>query len=125
MSPKTKRIVDIIAAVIPAGLVMLSGVFKFIGGEQVVQGFTALGVIQYLPVLGTAEICFALLYIPRKTMKMGFILLSCYFAGAMATELSHGMAPASPTITLSIIWISAFIRDRSIFLPVAERTQNA
>ena len=45
MSPKTKRIVNIIATAIPSGLVLLSGVVKFMGGEQVVQGFTALGVI--------------------------------------------------------------------------------
>lgn len=117
MAPKTKRIVDIIATAIPVGLVLLSGFMKFTFSEQVVQGFTALGVIQYLPILGMAEIFFALLLIPRQTMKIGFILLSCYFAGAMATELSHGMTPGSPTITLAVIWIGAFIRDKSIFLP--------
>lgn len=117
MTPKTKRIVDIIATAIPSGLVMLSGFMKFTLSEQIVQGFTALGVIQYLPILGMAEVCFALLFIPRKTMKLGFILLSCYFAGAMATELSHGMTPVSPTITLAVIWIGAFVRDRSTFLP--------
>lgn len=95
MAPKTKRIVDIIATAIPSGL-------------------------QYLPFLGMAEVCFALLFIPRKTMKLGFILLSCYFAGAMATELSHGMTPASPTITVVVVWIGAFIRDRSIFISLAE-----
>ena len=117
MAPKTKRIVDTIATLVPCALVLLSGTMKFTLGEQVVQGFTALGVIQYLPVLGMAEIFFALLFIPRKTMKLGFILLSCYFAGAMATELSHGMMPFAPTTTLVIIWIGAFVRDRSIFLP--------
>lgn len=58
MEQKTKRIVDTIATVIPSGLVLLSGTMKFIGGERVVQGFTALGVVQYLPFLGMAEICF-------------------------------------------------------------------
>ncbi len=116
MTPKTKRIVDIIATIIPSALVVLSGSMKFTLSDRVVQGFTALGVIQYLPILGLAEICFAVLLIPRKTMKLGFLLLSCYFAGAMATELSHGMTPTSPTITLVVIWIGAYIRDRSLFL---------
>ncbi|MBM2846476.1 MAG: hypothetical protein HW407_1788 [Bacteroidetes bacterium] len=39
MTPKTKRIVDIAATAIPSGLVLLSGIMKFIGGERVVQGF--------------------------------------------------------------------------------------
>ena len=55
MTPKTKRIVDIIAIGIPSGLVLLSGIVKFMGGEQVVQGFTALGVIQYLSILGMGD----------------------------------------------------------------------
>jgi hypothetical protein len=89
MASKTKRIVNIIATVVPSGLVLLSGIVKFMGGEQVVQGFTALGVIQYLPVLGMAEVCFALLFIPRKTMKLGFIL-------SHAT-LREQWQPSSPT----------------------------
>ena len=120
MAPRSNRIVDIIATAIPCALVLMSATVKFTLGEQVVQGFTALGVIQYLPILGMAELSFALLFVFRKTMKLGFILLSCYFAGAMATELSHGMAPVSPTVTLSIIWIGAFLRDRSIFLPAVQ-----
>jgi hypothetical protein len=38
----------------------------------------------------------------------------------MATEFSHGMTPASPTITVVVVWIGAFIRDRSIFMSLAE-----
>lgn len=45
MTPKTKCIVDIIATAVPAVLILMSGTIKFIGGEQVVQGFTALGVV--------------------------------------------------------------------------------
>jgi hypothetical protein len=29
------------------------------------------------------------LFVVPATMKLGFILASCYFAGAIATELSH------------------------------------
>jgi hypothetical protein len=49
------------------------------------------------------------------TMKLGFILASCYFAGAIATELSHEALKVNPFIPIVLLWIGAFIRDRSIF----------
>jgi hypothetical protein len=48
-------------------------------------------------------------------MKLGFILASCYFAGAIATELSHNALKVNPFIPIVLLWIGAFIRDRSIF----------
>ncbi|GAB3641580.1 hypothetical protein [Spirosoma arcticum] len=47
---------------------------------------------------------------------LSFILLSCYFAGALATELSHH-APLVALLPLVLIWISAFLRDSRVFLP--------
>ena len=76
---------------------------------------TRLGVRRYVPLLGIMEILFAALFVIPATMKLGFILASCYFAGAIATELSHDSLKAGPFIPLVILWIGAFVRDRSIF----------
>jgi hypothetical protein len=65
------------------------------------------------------EIVFAALFVFPKTMKIGFLLLTCYFAGAIATELSHNM-PLNAVPVLTLIWIAAFLRDSSIFLPTRE-----
>ena len=57
----------------------------------------------------------AALFVIPVTMKLGFLLASCYFAGAIATELSHDALTASPFIPLVLLWIGAFVRDSSIF----------
>jgi len=49
------------------------------------------------------------------TFKLGFLLASCYFGGAIATELSHDALKLNPFIPIVLLWIGAFIRDRSIF----------
>jgi len=61
------------------------------------------------------EIAFAALFVVPATMKLGFILASCYFAGAIATELSHDVLKVNPFVPIILLWIGAFIRDRSIF----------
>ncbi|GAB3954313.1 hypothetical protein GCM10028805_39550 [Spirosoma harenae] len=118
MNPKTKRILTIIVTVLAAGMVILSGIMKLTQSAQVIEGLNKVGVGPYVILLGIMEIAFTLLYLYPKTMKLGFILLSCYFAGAIATELSHG-TPFNAITPIALVWISAFLRDKSTFLPTA------
>ena len=37
------------------------------------------------------------------------------FAGAIATELSHDVLKVNPFVPIVLLWIGAFIRDRSTF----------
>ena len=108
-------IVRILAAWIPALLIALSGAMKVTSNPKVVEGMTAVGVGPYVPGLGVMELAFATLLVIPATFKLGFLLASCYFAGAIATELSHGALKINPFIPIVLLWIGAFIRDRTIF----------
>lgn len=119
MNPKIKRILTITATVLAAGMVILSGVMKLMRSPQIIETLTKVGVETHVIELGLMEIGFAALFLYPKTMKLGFILLSCYFAGALATELSHG-TPFNALLPMVLIWIAAFLRDRTIFLPGVE-----
>jgi hypothetical protein len=101
---------------IPAALIMVSGIAKLAGVAPVVETLTKLGVGRYLHLLGVMELVFATLFVIPATMHLGFILASCYFAGAVATELSHDALKVNPFVPLILLWIGAFIRDPSIFL---------
>ena len=108
-------IVQLVATWVPALLIALSGVMKLSGNPALLEAMTTLGVRRYVPLLGAMELTFATLFVIPATFKLGFILASCYFAGAIATELSHDALKANPFIPIVLLWIGAFIRDRSIF----------
>jgi hypothetical protein len=108
-------IVQLLATWIPALLIALSGVLKLSGSPTIVEAMTTLGVGRYLRLLGVMEIAFAALFVFPATFKLGFVLASCYFAGAIATELSHDAPTVNPFIPILLLWLGAFIRDRSIF----------
>ena len=108
-------IVNLLATWIPVLLIAFLGVLKLLGNSRVVEEMSKLGVGRYLRLLGVMEIAFAALFVVPATMKLGFILASCYFAGAIATELSHETLKVNPLIPIVLLWIGAFIRDRSIF----------
>jgi hypothetical protein len=97
-------------------LLELTGGDAFVtGNPRVVEEMSNVGLGRYLRLLGVMEIAFAALFVVPATMKLGFILASCYFAGAIATELSHDVLKVNPFVPIAPLWIAAFIRDRSIF----------
>lgn len=117
MNSKAIKITGWVFTGLACAMTSMSGIMKLIGAEEVTRKLTEAGVGDYIPVLGIMELLFAALFLYPKTMKVGFLLLTCYFAGAMATDLSHGITMANSAMVLSLIWIAAFLRDRSIFLP--------
>jgi DoxX-like family len=108
-------IINLLAPSIPALGIAFLGVLKLLGNPRVVEEMSKLGVGRYLRLLGVMEIAFAALFVVPATMKLGFILASCYFGGAIATELSHDALKVNPFIPIALLWIATFIRDRSIF----------
>lgn len=112
----TKKIVAIVLTSMTTVMVFLSGLMKAIHLPWPVDGLVKFNLPNSATTLGLMEIGFAILFIFPKTMRLGFILLSCYFAGAMATELSHDGSIFNPIVPLAFIWITAFVRDRSIFI---------
>ena len=52
---------------------------------------------------------------PIQSSTIGMNGLTFKVAGAIATELSHGALKVNPFIPIVLLWIGAFIRDRSIF----------
>lgn len=116
---KAQKITSIIFTALASGMVIMSGIFKFFPPPEMHAKLSAMGIAPYLTFFGIMEIGFSLLFIFPKTMKLGFILLSCYFAGAIATDLSHGNTIANAMMPIVLVWIAAFLRDKSIFLKVS------
>ncbi len=114
MSNKTKNLLKWILSVLVAFQLTVSAILKFTGFPFLVQAFTVLGLANYLAVFGLAEITLAILFLYPPTMRIGFLLLTAYFGGAIATEMTHG-GSIVPVVILTIIWIAAYLRKPEIF----------
>ena len=114
-----KKIITIIVAALAVLLPIFSGIMKLTGNPEAIDILTKMEVIDHINLLGLMEITFALLFIYPKTMKVGFALLTCYFAGAIATELSHA-SPLNAVMPIVLVWIAAFLRDKTVFLPTSD-----
>ena len=124
MKSKPRSVVGWVLTGIAGLLILSSGVFKLSGAPMIVEGMTKLGVGPYIPLLGTMEIVFTALFVFPKTSKIGFLLVISYFAGALATDLSHGNPIMTPILILVLVWVAAFLRKPEIFIDQKELIKN-
>jgi len=124
MKSKPRSVAGWILTGIAGLLILSSGIFKLSGAPMIVEGMTKLGVGPYIPLLGTMEIVFTALFVFPKTSKIGFLLVISYFAGALATELSHGNPILTPILILVLVWVAAFLRKPEIFIDQKELIKN-
>ncbi|MBL7919417.1 MAG: DoxX family protein [Bacteroidia bacterium] len=119
MSAKTKRIISIILMIIPSLMLIMSGIMKVTGAEQVVTGLTKAGLGNIITLIGVIELISVALFLYPKTYKIGFLLLCSYLGGAMCIELAGGQPPIA-AVFIATIWMSVFLRDKNMFLHRAE-----
>ncbi len=116
---KAKKIITVSITCLITAIIFVSGLMKFIH-----MPWSVAGLEKYNPsILGLMEMVFIILFAVPKTMRIGFILISCYFAGALATELARDGSLLSPGIPLVWIWTAAFLRDKSLFLGAPEASK--
>jgi DoxX-like family len=104
-----------ILTVLPALMLVFSGVMKLAAPPAFVQEFGRLG---YAPGaafgIGILElICTALFLIPRTAM-LGAILLTGYLGGAIATHLRIGDPFLPPAIIGVVLWAAVYLRDERL-----------
>lgn len=113
---KAKQIISWILTGLIAFVLVAGGVSKIAGTEpeQVMAFLTKMGYAPYLSILGAAELLIAALYLYPKTSKIGFLLVNCYFGGALSLEFSGGQPPFS-VVFIALAWIAMFLSHQEMF----------
>lgn len=119
MALNKKTLVAGLVTAVPALMIAASGIMKLLGSPEVKATLETVGAADLRVPLGLMELLFAALFVYPRTLKLGLLLLTSYFAGAIATDLTHAHTPGPAILILTLVWIAAFIRDRTAFLPAA------
>lgn len=118
MISKTQRIISIVLTSLIGFMLVLGGVMKLAKAEptEILKQIDKYGYTDYLSYIGVISLLSGALLLYPKTSKIGFLLGSCYFAGATALEIS-GKQPLIAPVFIIILWIGMFLRDKAMFLP--------
>lgn len=89
MKSKTNKILRWAPSILVALIIVAGSFMKLTAQPQLVEMFTKTGLLPYIKLLGAAELVFVSLFLWSRTLRLGFFLLTAYFGGAMAIELSQ------------------------------------
>lgn len=99
-------------------LLVFSAINKFIGSPQVTEMLTAHGMKDWIKILGAGELLSLALFIYPKTMRLGTLLLTAYFGGAILFHMNHPDPHSSsfvaPAAIMVFIWIISWVRGNQI-----------
>jgi len=115
MSIKTKRIISISLMVLASLMLLFSAEMKLAGADQIVTGLTAAGLGNHVTLLGIVELVSVILFLFPSTFKVGFLLVTSYLGGAFSIELAAGQPPAAIAF-LIVVWVSAYLRNKYLFV---------
>lgn len=99
-------------------LIVLFTIFgKLTFQPNVVDPMQAMGLNEnHIYILAIIEIIALVLYVIPKTVKIGFLLLTAYYGGAIAFNLTSPVDMIPAIVFTIIIWVLTYIRMPSIFL---------
>ncbi|RXH56165.1 DoxX family protein [Granulicella sibirica] len=111
MSTKARNILGWTLAVLNLLLLGASATDKIIGSQHALAMGASFGLsAEAYRVLGIIELASAILFVFPRTAILGFLLLSSYMGGAIATHLQHHEPIGFPTGIEMFIWIIAVLR---------------
>lgn len=114
---KVSSILGWICVLLVAAFTVFSAVMNMLpieGNQPAIDIATRLGVLEILFPLGVVKILLVVLYVLPRTSTVGFVLMAAYYAGALATNITHDFTPAeySPlVVTLAVMTIGAYFRN--------------
>jgi len=115
MKSKTNKILRWAPSILVALIIVPGAFMKLMAQPQLVDVFSKAGLLSYMKLLGMAELLFVSLFLWSDSLRIGFFLLTGYFGGAMAVELSQHIFFIVPAMILALVWLAAWLRDNSLF----------
>ena len=125
MNSRTKNFLKWAVTAVASLVILLVSAMKLVAAAPLVEIYSKLGLLPYMQSLGFALFVFLGLFIWPRTQKIGFLLLTAYFGGAMAVELSHDSIFLAPAVILSLVWLATYLRDPSVFKSTIPAKQTA
>ena len=91
---------------------------KLIDNEETVKQFSNSGLDGWTIIIGIGEAVSAALLLIPKTIRLGAVLLSAYFGGAIMLLMSNGQSFLIPAAFLILTWIITSIKSKGFIFSI-------
>lgn len=113
---KKRKIAGYVLSIVPSLMILMAGVTKLIGTEEMVQNFANLTNWEdKMLFIGILELVILALYWIPKTMNMGFFLMLGFMGGALLAEvILKGGMPLPAIFVTTLFYIGTMLRKPSL-----------
>lgn len=125
---KVSSIIGWICVGLVSAFTLFSAVMNMLpieGNQPAIDIATRLGILDIIVALGVVKVLLVIVYVLPRTSTVGFVLMAAYYAGALATNITHGFTPAeySPlVVTLAVMTIGAYFRNPELLWRLKGKT---
>ncbi len=109
-----KKVVRVIS-ILTYSVLLFSVATKLFCIPYISEKFHILGISEYCRVLGIVELIAISIFIYRRTIGFGLMLLCGYFGGAIAMDIQSPNYLYQPLVVMTFVLITAAIRKPSLF----------
>ena len=99
-------------------ITFMSASDKLTGNPNTVEQFANHGLEGWLLIIGIGEISSLILFLFPQTMRLGLVLFSSYFGGAIMFHMSRSEDFTMPVVFLILVWVIASVRQRGVVFNV-------
>jgi hypothetical protein len=125
MTSKTKNHLAWIPSMIVGIFMTTSAALKLLHAPLLATLYAKIGFETRMTVFAITELVLLGLFLWPRTLKIGLLLLTGYYGGAMAIEVSINGAPFVPATILATIWLAGFFRNASVFITPLQKRKLA
>ncbi|MCZ4408884.1 DoxX family protein [Cryomorphaceae bacterium 1068] len=113
---KIRRIAGYVISAMPSLMIIMAGITKLTGTEEMAQNFAKLPNWENsMQLIGGLELTLIFLYWIPKTMNMGFFLLLGFMGGALLAEvIINGGIPVPAIIITTLLYVGTMLRKPSL-----------
>ena len=115
----TRKNIGFAFAVVICILLTMGAMAKLFGSPENLEKEMQLGsLISWIKIIGVGELLSIALFLIPRTMKLGTVLLSAYFGGAIMFHMVHpnpeNTAFTAAAVYLILVWIISWIRGNEL-----------
>lgn len=125
MKSKTNKILKWAPSILVTTIIAAGAIMKLTRQPEIVQALSKAALLPYMSILGIAELLFVTLFLWSRSLRLAIFLLTGYFGGAMAVELSQHTLFIMPALILAMIWMAAWLRDKTLFSAIYKHQTTA
>jgi hypothetical protein len=103
--------------IFPIGVLLIAGFLKIFSPSIMTESFAQFDLenpVRFITFIGLLEVTLVISFLIPYTREVGFLFLTAFIGGIIATELLGGSVPIIPVLLQTVLWAGYFFEKKEL-----------